>query len=230
MGASQRGRPLAALAAIALAAVLKLVPDLRSSVYKLPGLVTSLISDSQSSGLQDAADAPPLDAFDRVRAQLLALEPVSDAEARIWTTPDPVPNGATYSVAFEADCDCQALLFSVDGSEDEIALLYPNNHDPRERLVPGRPLVLPSPGAKPPYTLDALGGEGEDTLKLVLLRGQLEFPSEIDFFTTAQKGQSLVWAAAREDQERLKELAGLLESEIWSTAQTPLRILESPGE
>ena len=49
-------------------------------------------------------------------------------------------------MTFEADSDCQALLFSVNGSEDEIALLYPNNHDPRERLAPGRPLVLPPRG------------------------------------------------------------------------------------
>jgi hypothetical protein len=118
------------------------------------------------------------------------------------------------------------LLFSVNGSEDEIALLYPNNHDPRERLAPGRSLVLPSPGAKPPYTLDAVGGEGEDTLKLILLRGQREFPSQIDFFTTAQRGESLVWTANREDQERLDELAELLRGEIWSTAEKPLRIEE----
>ena len=145
-----------------------------------------------------------------MRTQLLELKPVSDTEARVWTTPDPVPSGATYSVTFEADCDCQALLFSVDGSEDEIALLYPNNHDPRERLAPGRPLVLPSPGANPPYTLDALGGAGEDTLKLLLLRGEIEFPSEIAFFTTAQRRKSLVWTATRGDHERLEELAELL--------------------
>ena len=133
-------------------------------------------------------------------------------------------------MAFEADCDCQPLLFSIDGSEDEIALLYPNNHDPRERLAPGRPLALPSPGANPPYTLDALGGAGEDTLKLLLLRGELGFPSEVAFFTTAQRRESLAWTATPEDRERLEELAEILRGEIWSTAQTPLRILESPRE
>ena len=52
------------------------------------------------------------------------------------------------------------------------------------------------------------------------------FPGQIDFFTTAQRGESLVWAATREDHERLEELAELLDAEIWSTARTPLRISE----
>jgi hypothetical protein len=226
----RRRRLLAALAAIAVAAALLLALDLPSMFSRLPDLITGLTSGSEPADSRDAADTPPSDAFDRVRTQLLELKPVSDTEARVWTAPDPVPSGATYSVTFEADCNCQALLFSVDGSEDEIALLYPNNHDPRERLAPGRPLVLPSPGANPPYTLDALGGAGKDTLKLLLFQGELEFPSEIDFFTTAQRRESLVWTATREDHERLEELAELLRGEIWSTAQTPLRILESPGE
>jgi serine/threonine-protein kinase len=228
--APQRRPRLAALAAIAVAAALMLVPDVRSTLSELPGLITDLIADSELPDSQNADDTPPLDAFDRVRAQLLELMPASDTEARVWTTPDPVPSGSTYKVAFEADCDCQPLLFSINGSEDELALLYPNNHDPRARLAPGQPLVLPSRGADPPYTLDALGGGGEDTLKLLLFRGELEFPTEIAFFTTAQRGESLVWSATREDHERLEELAELLKGEIWSTAATSLRILESPAE
>jgi hypothetical protein len=228
--APRRPRPLAVLAAIAVAAALLLVLDLGSTLSKLPDLITSLTSGSEPSDPRDADGTPSHDAFDRVRAQLLELKPVSDTEARIWTTPDPVPSGATYSVAFEADCDCQALLFLNNGSEDELVLLYPNNHDPRQRLVPGRPLVLPSPGANPPYTLDALVGEGEDTLKLLLFRGEIGFPAEIAFFTTAQRRESLVWTAGREDHERLEELAELLQGEIWSTAETPLRILESPSD
>jgi serine/threonine protein kinase len=248
--APRPGSLLVALAAIALAAALILVPDLRSTLSELPSLITFPVnevepSDSQDeadvitspvteveepSDSQDEADDAPLDAFDRVRAQLLELEPASDTGARIWTAPDPVPSGATYRLAIEADCDCAALLFSIDGSEDEIALLYPNNHDPRVRLVAGHPLILPSPGANPPYALNALGGGGEDTLKLLLFRGDLGFPAEIAFFTTAQRGESLVWSATREDRERLEELAELLEGEIWSTAQTPLRILESATE
>jgi hypothetical protein len=35
-----------------------------------------------------------------------------------------------------------------------------------------------------------------------------------------------VWTATREDHERMEELAELLEGEIWSTAETPLRIAE----
>jgi serine/threonine protein kinase len=230
LGAPQRRRLAAALVAIAVVSALILVPDLRSILYKLPGLLTGPITDSQTSDLQDGADAPLLDAFDRVRAQLLEVKPVSDTEARLWTTPDPVPSGSAYRVALEADCDCQALLFSIGGSEDDLALLYPNNHDPRERLAPGRPFVLPSPGADPPYTLDAIGGAGEDTLKLLLFRGESGFPSEGAFFRTAQRGKSLVWTATREDHERLGELAELLKGEIWSTAQTPLRILGSPTQ
>jgi serine/threonine protein kinase len=231
--APRPGRLLTALAAIALAATLTLVPDLRSRLYELRGLVTGLISGPETAPPQietlppqEEAVAPPLDAFDRVRAQLLEVEPISDAEAVVWTTPDPVPSGASYRVTFEADCDCQALLFSIDGSEDELVLLYPNNHDPRERLIPGRPLALPSPRADPPYTLDALGGASEDTLKLLLFRGDSGFPSEIAFFRTSQRGESLVWSATREDHERLEELAELLEREIWSTAEKALRIVE----
>jgi serine/threonine protein kinase len=230
VGLPRRRRLLAALAAVAVTAALLLILNLPSPLSKLPDRIRALTTGSESSDSLDAAHTPPSDLFDRVRAQLLELAPVSDTEARVWTTPDPVPSGATYRVAFEADCDCRALLFSIDGSEDEIALLYPNNHDPPERLAPGRRLALPSPGANPPYTLDALGGAGEDTLKLLLFRGELGFPSEVAFFTTAQRRESLVWTATREDRERLEELAELLRGEIWSTAQTPLRILESPGE
>jgi serine/threonine-protein kinase len=226
----QRRRLLAALAGMAVVAALLLVMDLPFSPSKLPDLLTELTSPSESADLRDAADAPPSALFDRVRAQLLEVRPASDTEARVSTTPDPVPSGANYSVALEADCDCQPLLFSINESEDEIALLYPNNHDPRERLVPGRPLVLPSPGANPPYRLDALGGTGEDTMKLLLFRGELEFPGEIAFFTAAQKQESLAWRATREDHERLEELAKLLTGEIWAAAETPLRILDSPGE
>jgi len=230
-GPPRRRHLLAALAAIAVVAVLLLVLDLPSRLSQLPDLLAGLTPGSEPSDPQDVADdTSPPEAFDQVRAQLLELEPVSDTEARIWTTPDPVPSGGTYSVTFEADCDCQPLLFSIDGSQDEIALLYPNNHDPRGRLTPGEALVLPSPGANPPYTLDALGGEGEDTLKLLLLRDEVGFPSEITFFATAQRGESLVWTATRVDHDRLEELAELLRGEIWSTAQTPLRILESQGE
>jgi serine/threonine-protein kinase len=223
--APQRRRLLAALAAVAVVAAVILISDFRSRVSELPGLITG----PEPSESQDAADAPPVDAFDRVRAQLLEVRPVSDTEARVWATPDPVPSGSTYRVTIEADCNCQPLLFSIGGSEDELALLYPNNHDPRTRLVPGRPLVMPSPGASPSYTLDALGG-GEDTLKLLLFQGEVGFPSEIAFFTTAQQRESLVWSATRGDHQRLEELAKLLEGEIWSTAQASLRIVESPAE
>lgn len=238
-----------ALSVIAVAATLILFPELRSILSELPSqitppvthvepsdsqdeadVITSPVTEVEPSDSQDEADEAPPDAFDRVRAQLLELEPVSDTEARIWTAPDPVPSGATYRLAIEADCDCAALLFSIDGSEDEIALLYPNNHDPRERLVAGNPLILPSPGANPTYKLSARGDGGVDTLKVLLFRGDPGFPAEIAFFTTAQRKQSLAWSATRGDRERLQELAELLEGEIWSTAQTSLRILESETE
>jgi serine/threonine-protein kinase len=174
--------------------------------------------------------AVPPTAFDRVRTQLLELEPVSDTRARIWTAPDPVPDGATYHLHIQADCNCAALLFSIDGSEDKIELLYPNNYDPRKRLVAGEPLILPSPGANPPYGITAHGGGGEDTLKLLLFRRELGFPSDLTFFTTALRGEHLAWTAARGDRKRLEELARVLEGEVWSTAETPLRVVESPAD
>ncbi len=243
---------LPALAVIAVVAALILVPDLRSFLSKRPTPTiseppTPTISEAPTPTISEQPDptpeitepptptpeiteSPPLDAFDRVRAQLLELEPASDTGARIWTAPDPVPSGENYRLAIQADCDCAALLFSIDGSKEEIALLYPNNHDPRMRLVAGEPLILPSPGANPSYKLTAHGGGGEDTLKLMLFRGELEFPSDLAFFITAQKRKSLVWTASRGDRERLEELGRLLEGEVWSTAQTPLRIAESPAE
>jgi hypothetical protein len=96
--------------------------------------------------------------------------------------------------------------------------------------VSGETLVLPSPRADPPYTLDALGGAGEDTLKLLLFEEGVPFPAEAAFFTTAQRGESLVWTATPADHERLAELEKLLQGEIWSTAETRLRIVDSSAE
>jgi serine/threonine protein kinase len=229
-GLPRQRRLLAALVAVAAAAALLLLLDLPSTLSRLSDRITGSDSGSGPSDPLEAGDAAPSDLFEGIRTRLLELEGVSDTEARVWTTPDPVPSGAAYRVTLEADCNCEALLFSIDGGGDEITLLYPNNHDPRRRLEPGRPLALPSPGADPPYTLDALGGAGEDMLKLLVFRDEPGFPSEVAFFTTAQKGESLAWTASREDRERLVELAEILAGEIWSTARTPLRILESPGD
>ena len=60
-------------------------------------------------------------------------------------------------------------------------------------------------------------------------RREVGFPAEIAFFTAAQRGESRVWSATREDHERLKELAERLKGEIRSTARTSLRIVESAG-
>ncbi len=246
VSAPRRGRLLAGAAVVAMGLALMLIPALRSGLFDLVGLA----GESTPSGSELEVVAPPLaadaspieeevppfeaavpgDLFERIRAQLLAVEPVSDTPARIWTDPDPVPSGAAYTVSVEADCDCQALIFSINGSEDELVLLFPNNHDARGPLESEGTFVLPSPGANPSYTLDALGGASEDTLKLLLFEEKISFPSEAAFFTTAQRGESLVWTATPTDQERLEELERLLQGEIWSTAETRLRIVDSAAE
>jgi hypothetical protein len=159
---------------------------------------------------------PPAElAFDAVRRALLArVGPWGEARARVETDPNPVPNEEKYQIVFEAQCDCDAMLFAVDGSKDEIALLYPNPYDPPRRLVPGERRSLPSTGA---YSFRAVGGEGVDMLKLFVTPREFSFPH----------ANINSWEATSREPERLAELARWLDSleKIqFATSVTPLQI------
>jgi class 3 adenylate cyclase len=163
-----------------------------------------------------AAVKPPAGlAFDAVRRALLArVGPYAEAHARVETDPNPVPNDEKYQVVFEAQCDCEAMLFAIDGSKDEIALLYPNPYDPPRRLVPGEQRRLPGTDA---YAFRAVGGEGVDMLKLFVTPREFSFPP----------ANINAWAASPSRPERLGELARWLDSleKIpFATSVTPLQI------
>jgi hypothetical protein len=163
-----------------------------------------------------AAVTPPAEvAFDAVRRALLArVGPFGEARARVETDPNPVPNDEKYQIVFEAQCDCEAMLFAVDGNKDEIALLYPNPFDPSRRLKPGEKRRLPGTAA---YSFRAVGGEGVDMLKLFVTPRQFEFP----------EANINAWEASPRKPERLAELARWLDSleKIpFATFVTPLQI------
>jgi class 3 adenylate cyclase len=163
-----------------------------------------------------AAVPPPAElAFDAVRRALLArVGPFGEARARVETDPNPVPNEEKYSIVFEAQCDCEAMLFAVDGSKDEIALLYPNPYDPARRLSPGERRSLPGTAA---YSFRAVGGEGVDMLKLFVTPREFSFPP----------ANINAWSATPHKPERLAELAKWLDSleKIpFATSVTPLQI------
>jgi class 3 adenylate cyclase len=162
-----------------------------------------------------AAVTPPAEvAFDAVRRALLArVGPFGEARARVETDPNPVPNEQKYQIVFEAQCDCEAMLFAIDGNKDEIMLLYPNPHDPARRLSPGEQRRLGASG----YSFIAEGGEGVDMLKLFVT------PSEFDF----PPANINTWTATPRKSERLAELARWLDSleKIpFATSVTPLQI------
>lgn len=152
---------------------------------------------------------------DTRRRLLEAAGPWTGARARVWTEPSPVAVDATYRVRFEARCDCAALLFSVDGSSDEIALLYPNPYERERRLSPGEVIEIPSSDG---YALRAVGGAGLDVLKLFVTRGEFAF-------ATPSVGS---WGATPETPEAVTQLAEFLaslEGEDWAEAATPLPIV-----
>jgi hypothetical protein len=160
--------------------------------------------------------ASPADAaFREARKALLgAAGTWREADARVWTSPDPVPNEDTYQVFFEARCDCQALLFAVDSSEKDIRLIYPNPYEPFTRLVPGEARSIPS---APTYHLRAVGGEGMDILKLFVTSGDFAFAGGIED----------AWDASPDGPERVAELAAFLASLAgteWASAAIPLQI------
>jgi hypothetical protein len=179
----------------------------------MPDLESALSPDAERPPPEEAADG----SFDAVRKTLLgAAGPWSEAGARIWTTPDPVPNDETYLVRFEAQCQCAVLIFSVDGSADDISLLYPNPYEPPDPLAAGETAEIPSSSS---YSLRAVGGQGMDFLKLFVIRGGFDFPPDL----------SQSWYATRDEPERVAELAAFLrglEGKQWGSAATPLHIIE----
>jgi class 3 adenylate cyclase len=178
------------------------------------GELETAVSPAEERPLPDkAADG----SFASVRKALLSASgPWDEAGPRIWTEPDPVPNDATYLVRFEAQCDCDALIFSVDGSTEDISLLYPNPYETKAPLVAGKTFEIPSSSG---YSLRAVGGQGMDFLKLFVVRGEFGFPPD----------GSQSWYATPEEPERVAELAALLkrlEGQQWHSVATPLHIVK----
>jgi hypothetical protein len=183
----------------------------------VPGLAQPEVArPAQPGGVPSPAiGAPAALAFDALRRTLLArVGPMGEARPLVDTDPNPVPNEQTYHVVFEAQCDCDVMLFAIDGSKDEIALLYPNPYDPSQRLAPGERRRLPSTDA---YSFRAVGGEGVDMLKLFVTPGEFDFP----------EANINAWSATPADPERLAELASwldTLEQIPFATSVTPLQI------
>jgi len=177
--------------------------------------VVAGLAPNEPAGGRDTAPAPR--SFASVRKALLgAAGSWGEPEARVWTEPDPVPNDTTYSVRFQAQCDCSVLLFSVAGSGDDISLLYPNPYEPPRTLTPGEPVEIPS---TPSYSLRAVGGEGLDYLKIFVSAEPFSFPPD----------PTQSWYVTPEEPQHLEELAAFLDSlegGRWDSAATPLQIVE----
>lgn len=213
------GRPwLAPIVGIVVAAGLALVAALwvsRSGAPTPSGPLDRPLDEAaiaaEAARQQEAAQ---LAEFASVRKALLELDG-EGLEARVWTIPDPVKNDSLYQVGFEAACDCSALLFAVNGASEEIALLYPNNFEARARIRSGEAVQIPS---SPAWTLRAVGGEGIDVLKLIVVDGGPSFAMDPDE----------PWIATPERPDRVAELSGLLESIQafeWDAATAPLQII-----
>jgi len=154
-------------------------------------------------------------AFAAVREKLLSLDGKSDFAARVWTIPDPVRDETFYHVGIDANCACTALLFAVDGSADEISLLYPNSFHTEGSIRAGEVLEIPASGE---FSLRAVGGEGIDELKLIVVDGLLELG--------ASPGEA--WSATPAQAARVAELETLLaamETFEWDSATAPLQII-----
>ena len=200
------------------------------SVAELPSAVEPVADEPQAPAEpepleSEAASADPTAAgsaepapvgFEAVRNELLGTAGTTqELGARIWTDPSPVPDNAEYQIGFEAGCDCDVLLFAIDGQTDEISLLYPNPYEPGGRLAEGSPVQIPSSEA---YALRAVGGQGMDILKLLVTPGKFDFA--VPLFGS--------WGASPAEPERADQLAGFLaslEGREWSAVATPLQIV-----
>jgi class 3 adenylate cyclase len=179
-----------------------------------------------------AAEFARLEAFSQARGRLLKLVGSGAFAPRVWTDPDPVDNDTHYSVWVEADCDCTVLLFSVDGSDDEIVLLHPNPFSIDGAASAGTPLQIPAENS---FYLRAVGGEGIDVLKLIVLEEPVPFVEErIRNWTGAgdwsrDERAKHIWSATPEQSERVAELAAMvrqLETVVWDEAAAPLQITQ----
>lgn len=162
-----------------------------------------------------ALEPLPRVAFAEARERLLsAVGPWRGAGARLWTEPRPVAAGASYRLRLEVQCDCAALVFAIDGSSDEIALLYPNAYEPPRRLAAGEVREIPSSDR---YALRAVGEGGLDVLKLFVTPGDFAFPPR----------GARAWAATPGEPAAVAELAAFLaglEGRAWAAVATPLEI------
>lgn len=183
--------------------------------------------------------------FEDLRTRLIAARSDSlEVNPRFEVSPNPLQDGATYSLHIEADCDCYPLVFFIDANTDDIELLYPNPNEPVKALSANQLLTVPSDPSL--YSFVAEAGTGIDRLKLILLPQRVEFPAvasngwvppvEID---SREQGDVLVsflgaaggdefWSASPTDRDHLLELANLLDGladRDWTAAETVLHVL-----
>ncbi len=182
-------------------------------------------SNRTDVGAEIAPDSAPVEevseeevraaAFATAREKLRRLDGTRDFAARVWTIPDPVKNDAVYHVGIDADCACTALLFAIDGSAHEISLLYPNPFHRDGSIQAGEVLKIPSSGE---FSLRAVGGEGIDEMKLIVVDGPLALGV----------WSGVAWSATPEQTERVAELETFLatiETLEWDSAAAPLQIV-----
>jgi len=186
-----------------------------------PGAVEESEAGSETD-LEVSQQELELAAFGAVRDRLRNLPRRStppaagrnDFSARVWTIPDPVKDNAVYHIGIEADCSCNALLFSIDGSSDAISLLFPNPFHTDGTIRGGQVQKIPSADE---WILRAVGGEGIDEIVLIVADSALEFG-----------GGDEVWSATPEQTGRVAELDQLLEkigTLAWDSAAAPLQIV-----
>ncbi len=168
---------------------------------------------ASSIGAQILILLPTETPFERAVEALLGVQGSDPSgRARIWTTPEQVRIGSTYSLHFEVPCDCWALLFSVGVEGDSVNLLYPNPFEPAKLLAAGTSVRLPSSKR---YILEAVPPAGEDTLKLLLTKDRIDFPPS-----------DASWEARPDEPESIQALEHLLaEGKIYDTGQVSIHVL-----
>jgi class 3 adenylate cyclase/ABC-type transporter MlaC component len=129
--------------------------------------ISVALGSRKSPGTRTSAE------FEKIRKTLLdAWGPWQQASARVWVESSPVASDARYRVHFEADCDCDALLFAIHDFTDRISLVYSSAVESSERLTPQQPAgvwVVPAP------EIGEFGGYGRETLKLFVTSKDFKF-------------------------------------------------------
>jgi serine/threonine protein kinase len=162
-----------------------------------------------------AVSAPaPSQEFEALRSRL-ARAGAPGGEARVTHLPNPVRDGAPYTLQIESDCECTPLVFSIDADSDQIDLLYPNALDRAQKISAEGQLEIP---ASPMYVLEARAGSGIDRIVVLLAPQEIDFPpAGVDF-----------WSTTDGEPERMQELSKLLDRAAemeWSSAETALHIV-----